>query len=177
MTEDSNSIDNIKLCECGCGTKLIKKKWWRPSWSPRFIKGHHLKGSRSRNYRGGNYEDHEYDCIYTPYHPFAPKNGYMRIHRLVMEKHIGRYLLPTEHIHHKDGNKKNNDISNLQIISNSEHQNITHIIDFSNYKCSECGSNKTIIEKNGRPHWYYDGLGNTLCKNCYKRKLRRDKKK
>lgn len=32
MTEDSNCIDNIKLCECGCGQELIRRKWWRPSW-------------------------------------------------------------------------------------------------------------------------------------------------
>lgn len=42
-------------------------------------------------------------------------------HRLVMEKVLGRELLPTEHIHHMDGDKLNNDPSNLQIVSKSEH--------------------------------------------------------
>jgi hypothetical protein len=42
-------------------------------------------------------------------------------HRLVMESLIGRKLLRSEHIHHKDGNKQNNDISNLEILSSSQH--------------------------------------------------------
>jgi hypothetical protein len=171
MTEDSNSIDNIKLCECGCGTELIKRKWWRPSWSPRFIRGHHLKGRKGDRYRGGKYDDHDYECVYMPQHPFTPKNNYVRIHRLVVEAHIGRYLTPKENIHHIDGNKRNNDISNLQIVSNSEHQKITHEVDFSGYFCSDCKSNKTKIEKNGKPHWYDDDKGGHLCRNCFRRKL------
>jgi len=43
-------------------------------------------------------------------------------HRLVMEKMIGRYLLPNEVVHHKDKNGKNNHPSNLQLFSeNGEH--------------------------------------------------------
>lgn len=47
----------------------------------------------------------------------------VREHRIIMEKHIGRKLLPfpQEVIHHKDGNKLNNSIKNLQIISCSNH--------------------------------------------------------
>lgn len=42
-------------------------------------------------------------------------------HRLVMEAHIGRSLRSDEHIHHIDGNKRNNDISNLKILSKEDH--------------------------------------------------------
>jgi hypothetical protein len=42
-------------------------------------------------------------------------------HREVMEKCIGRKLLSSEHIHHKDGNHLNNDISNLEITNLSNH--------------------------------------------------------
>ena len=41
-----------------------------------------------------------------------------REHRLVMEKHIGRKLLTSEHVHHIDGNKSNNSLINLVIIPN-----------------------------------------------------------
>lgn len=41
-----------------------------------------------------------------------------------MEQFLGRKLEPWEHVHHVDGNYLNNDISNLQILSNSEHQKI-----------------------------------------------------
>lgn len=56
--------------------------------------------------------------------------GYLRItggkylHRVVMEQHLGRELLPDEHVHHKDGNVLNNDISNLELTSNSSHRKL-----------------------------------------------------
>lgn len=42
-------------------------------------------------------------------------------HRVVMEQHIGRKLRGDEHVHHKDGNRSNNDISNLELMTISEH--------------------------------------------------------
>jgi hypothetical protein len=38
-----------------------------------------------------------------------------------MTKHLGRKLLPNEHIHHKDGNKLNNNIDNLVVVEASDH--------------------------------------------------------
>ena len=58
------------------------------------------------------------------------KNGYRLLtienrriyeHRLVMEQYLDRELTPDEHIHHKDGNKLNNNIDNLEILSREEH--------------------------------------------------------
>lgn len=43
------------------------------------------------------------------------------LHRVIMEKHIGRKLGRNEHVHHIDGNKRNNDISNLELMSASNH--------------------------------------------------------
>ena len=42
-------------------------------------------------------------------------------HRYVMEQHLGRPLEPNEVVHHKDGDKRNNDIDNLELTSRSEH--------------------------------------------------------
>jgi hypothetical protein len=65
---------------------------------------------------------HGYVLIYSPDHPQADKRGWMREHRLVMEKHLGRLLLPEEVVHHKDDDKSNNAIENLQLLpSQAEH--------------------------------------------------------
>lgn len=45
-------------------------------------------------------------------------------HRLVMEQHIGRKLRRDEIVHHKDRNRLNNSVSNLQIMSQSDHMRL-----------------------------------------------------
>jgi hypothetical protein len=41
-----------------------------------------------------------------------------------MENHLGRLLTSDEVVHHKDKNKHNNTIANLQLLSNEEHSAI-----------------------------------------------------
>ncbi len=43
-------------------------------------------------------------------------------HRYVMEQFIGRPLKRNEHIHHKNGDQKDNRIENLEIVSDHSHQ-------------------------------------------------------
>jgi hypothetical protein len=43
-------------------------------------------------------------------------------HRLVMERHLGRKLLTSEIVRHKDGDGLNNFIENLEIMHQSDHQ-------------------------------------------------------
>jgi hypothetical protein len=47
-------------------------------------------------------------------------------HRHVMERHIGRALHAEEDVHHKDGNKLNNDLSNLELVNHADHTRITN---------------------------------------------------
>lgn len=65
----------------------------------------------------------KYFYIYMPQHPHAvgTKKLYVSEHRLVVEREIGRYLTDYEIVHHKDGDTLNNDISNLQLMTASEH--------------------------------------------------------
>lgn len=47
------------------------------------------------------------------------KRRYVKVHTVIAEQFIGK-IKPSKVINHKDGNKKNNDISNLEIISIKE---------------------------------------------------------
>ena len=48
-------------------------------------------------------------------------NKYRSVHVVAMEKNIGRKLNSNEVVHHIDGNKSNNDLSNLALMTRSEH--------------------------------------------------------
>lgn len=75
------------------------------------------------NWKGGRCIDVDgYILVRAPDHPHCDNRGYIREHRLVMERVLGRYLLPTEVVDHIDGQRANNDPSNLRVFaSNREH--------------------------------------------------------
>lgn len=56
-----------------------------------------------------------YRHLYRPDHPQAWTNGYVAEHRMVMADILGRPLLADENVHHRDGNKLNNDPKNLEL--------------------------------------------------------------
>lgn len=58
----------------------------------------------------------KYLAIKCPEHPRAWKNGYLYLHRVVMEVKLGRILSPDEVVHHKDENGHNDSPDNLELM-------------------------------------------------------------
>lgn len=80
-------------------------------------------GTNNPNYRNGVRQcKGGYIELWIPNHPAANGHGCVPEHRVVVEKHIGRFLTDEEVVHHIDGDRSNNDISNLVLCANqSEH--------------------------------------------------------
>lgn len=71
-------------------------------------------GKKHYNWKGGRKKDKKgYIQILKPKHPYCNSKGYIYEHRLVIEKQIGRYLLPKEVTHHINGIKDDNRKENL----------------------------------------------------------------
>jgi hypothetical protein len=83
--------------------------------------------SNNPKWHGGRIRDkHGYILVRIPEHPYATRHGYVREHRLLMERMLGRYLLPTEVVDHIDGNPANNRPHNLRLFaSNADHLRAT----------------------------------------------------
>lgn len=101
----------VNLCECGCGTLV----------SRRFEAGHQTRllpreeqarrgrlndGSKQRNRGSGKW---------------YRKVGGKHEHRVLMEKKLGRKLLPSEIVHHKNRDKRSNEDDNLEVMTRAEH--------------------------------------------------------
>lgn len=97
-----------KFCTRSCGTKALG--------------GHKNKtGDKSHCWRGGkSILRSGYVEIYAPDHPYARGKKYVREHRLVMEKILGRYLESYEEVHHKNGVRDDNRPENLELWVHSQ---------------------------------------------------------
>jgi len=118
------------------------------------------RGSESRTWKGGRVKTKQgYVKIYCSGHPYAVKN-YVLEHRLIMEKVLGRYLLPSEIVHHKNGIKDDNRVENLVLVSSDEHGRMR--------TCGDCYLRKEIklLTKQIQEH-------TSACKDCsFKREVR-----
>ena len=102
------------FCSIKCNKHFGRKKLAEKEWLN--------KTNRDETWRNGIVTEKGYIFVRVPEHPLTNLRGYVRQHRLVVEKHLGRYLDRDETVHHIDENKSNNELSNLYLFaSKGEH--------------------------------------------------------
>lgn len=93
----------------------------------------------------------KYEYFYDPKHPLAARNGRVWYHRHVLSIRLGRWLLPTEVVHHKDGRRDNNDPDNLELEENHAKHCVVHALQFGKQLtkiervCPHCGEKWTAV--------------------------------
>lgn len=75
----------------------------------------------SMNAKKFRFKDKGYYRVLVPLKERVGKIKYAMEHRLVMEDYLGRKLKKNEVVHHKNHNRSDNRISNLQVMTYSEH--------------------------------------------------------
>jgi hypothetical protein len=145
---------NVIFCACiDCG----KERWVEikkgkaeslrcNSCSRRYLNSkkiyHHKFGKDSPAWRGGRIKNAQgYVLVQvdrdSKFLSMANQDRYIQEHRLVMAQHLGRCLLKTEPVHHKNGIKDDNKLENLELVSTASHAIRTQL-------CSHCGLRKEI---------------------------------
>ena len=84
-------------------------------------KGRVLSAIKPKRANGeGTVDKDGYRKLYLPLHPNARKTGCVYEHTVVMAESLGRPLLPNEEVHHKNGNRLDNRLENLELWAKSQ---------------------------------------------------------
>lgn len=77
----------------------------------------HCTNKEKTNYGTGRYLKNGYVMVFQKGHPRTQgsRRNYVFEHILVMEEHLGRHLTTGENVHHKNGVRDDNSITNLEL--------------------------------------------------------------
>ena len=143
-------------CSKQCSNKL-KESYYKGENNTNYKN----RGNNSPLFKGEKIKKDGYIFIYMPNHPLANADGRIREHRYLAEKYLakeehlvlfnGVYVLnPNLDVHHKDMNKENNNIDNLEILTRSEHalfhQDYKHREHSVIKTCKNCEKNYIVIK-------------------------------
>ena len=76
-------------------------------------------GEKNGNWNDGIRNSGGYKFIFNPNHHLSRKDGWVLVHRINMENKLGRKLKKCEVVHHKDGDRNNNEEYNLEVFKNN----------------------------------------------------------
>src|SRR5205085_922889 len=105
-----------------------------------YLNARTYRGDRSWNWRGGRTvaKGSGYVFARAEGHPRSkPKYPYVLEHILVMERLLGRYLLPHERVHHRNGVRNDNRPENLELWKVKDPAGVRA----ADYHCAGCTCN------------------------------------
>lgn len=80
-------------------------------------------GSNNFRWNGGQTVDrYGYTKVFDKDNPMSDSKGYVYLHRLIFSKSVGRVLLKNEWVHHKNENKRDNRLENLELMTEKQHK-------------------------------------------------------
>ena len=118
----------------GCGSSHYRAGYCRMHLER--VRDHGSPGSAKRKNRlqgQGTIVGEGYLVLFKPNSPYCRNTGYILEHHLVMCEFLGRRLDPCETVHHKNGVRLDNRLSNLELWT-SRHpkgQRVSDMIDFA----------------------------------------------
>lgn len=98
-----------------CPTQCDRSKIYCNKHYQRFLKHGDVNKTIFREKGTGGINKDGYKVIYKIGHPAAQKNGRILEHRYIMSEFLKRPLRENENVHHKNGNKLDNRIENLEL--------------------------------------------------------------